>query len=295
MKKNRAILKNDLKKTILNLFSVKDMYGYEVIKKVEINGEKIDAPRIYTILKELNNEGLLVDHWERSQTGPRRRIYSLAEKGREALLEQLLEAISYVHHNYGVYLASLYPKIDLVGDILTPLLKGKNGKINIGYFTNKNYGMNNYVLSRLQQMMPEANIFLIKPRSVDITTKIENVEILSGRYEEFTLKDGFADVLVIVDLPEEEQIEPAIKEWHRVISPEGRLAIMTPSVLVKKRGDPISIGDYVEKHEHEVFGQSNHVDGEYLKKILGGFFDEVEEKIVVHMTVITAEHPVPLQ
>lgn len=295
MKKNRVILKNDLKKTILNLFSIKDMYGYEVIKNIEVNGEKIEAPRIYTILKELNNEGLLLDHWERSKTGPRRRIYRLSEKGREALQEHLLEAISFVHHNYGVYLASLYPKVDLIGDILTPLLNGMEREINIGYFTNKNYGMNNIMLARIQSMMPQANIFLIKPRSVEITKNIENVEILSGRYEEFSLKDGFTDVLMIVDLPGEEQIRSAIKEWHRVLSPEGRLGIMTPNVLVKKREDPISIGDYVEKHEHEVRGQSNYIEGERLKKGLSEFFEEVEEKTIVHMTLVTAQNPVQLQ
>jgi len=295
MKKNRVILKNDLKKTILNLFSIKDMYGYEVIKNIEINGKKIEAPRIYTILKELNNEGLLMDHWERSKTGPRRRIYSLAEKGKEALQEHLLEAISFVHHNYGIYLASLYPKVDLIGDILTPLLKGIDGEINIGYFTNQNYVMNNILLARLQSMMPQANIFLIKPRSVEITKNIKNVEILSGRYEEFSLKDGFADVLMIVDLPDDGIIGSAIKEWHRVLSPEGRLGIMTPSVLVKKREDPISIGDYVEKYEHEIRGQSNYIEGECLKKGLSEFFDEVEDKTIVHMTIVTAKNPVQMQ
>jgi PadR family transcriptional regulator PadR len=294
VKKNRVILKNELKKTILDLFRNKDMYGYEVTKILGINGEKIEAPRIYTILKELNDEGLLLDRWERSTTGPRRRIYSLSEKGREDVKEHMLEAITVVHKHYGDYLISLYPKVDVLGDILNQLLMGMEGKKNIGYFTSKNYGMTKIIISRLQRMMPEGNVFLIKPRSVEINPEIENVDILSGRYEDISLKDGFADILIIVDLPGKERIGPTIKEWHRVLSPKGSLGILIPSVLIKKREDPISLGDFVEKHEHEILGQSNYIDGEFLKKELSDYFDEVEDKTIVHMSFIAAKQPVQL-
>ncbi len=295
MIKKRATLKNDLRKTILELFSSKDMYGYEVKKRIELDGEKIEATRIYTILKELNDEGLIIDRWERSSSGPRRRIYSLDEKGRDALKENLLEAISLVHKHYGEYLMSLYPKVDIVGDILNRLLKGMDGQKNIVYFTNQYYGMNTMMISRIQQMMPEGRVYLIKPRSVDITQDFQNVDIFSGNYGDIPLKDGFADILLIIDLPEEEQVEASIKEWHRVLSPEGSLGIITPSVLVKKRVDPIDIGDYVEKHEHEVLGQSNYIEGEFLKKELRKLFNKVEDQKIIHMTFINAKQPKPLQ
>lgn len=289
------MIKSDLRKTILDLFSSKDMYGYEVKKRLELNGKEIDPGRIYAILKELKNEGLLIDRWERSSSGPRKRIYSLGEKGREAIKANLLDAISMVHKHYGEYIISLYPQVDIIGDIMNRLIKGQEGKKNIGYYTNKNYATTDMLISRLQRMMPEGRVYLIKPRSVDIALENENVDILSGRYEDIPLKDDFADILLIIDLPEEEQIESAIKEWHRVLSPEGNLGIITPSVLVKDRTDPISIGDYVEKHEHEVLGHSNYVDGEYLKKELRNFFNKVEEQIIVHMSIVTAYHPRPRQ
>jgi PadR family transcriptional regulator PadR len=295
MIKKRATLKNELRKTILELFSSKDMYGYEVKKRIELDGEKIEATRIYTILKELNDEGLIIDRWERSSSGPRRRIYSLDEKGRDALKANLLEAISLVHKHYGQYLKSLYPKVDIISDVLNLLNKGMDGKKNIGYFTNQNYGMLNIWISKHQQIMPEGRIYLIKPRSVDITQDFQNVDILSGNYEDIPLKDGFTDILLIIDLPEEEQLEASIKEWHRVLSPEGNLGIITPTVLVNERVDPISIGDYVEKHEHEILGQSNYIDGEYLKKELRKFFNNVEDQKIVHMTFINANQPKPLQ
>jgi PadR family transcriptional regulator PadR len=295
MIKSKAWLKNDLRKNILSLFSTKDMYGYEVKKRLELDGRKIEAARIYSILKELYNEGLIIDRWERSRSGPRKRVYSLGEKGKDALKANLLEAISVVHKSYGEYLMSLYPKVDIIGEILNHLVKGMDEIKNIGYFTNQYYGSTDMIISRIQQKIPEGSVYMIKPRSVDLAIENENVDFLTGTFEDFPLKDGFADLLLIIDLPKEEQLKSCIKEWHRVLSPEGNLGIITPSVLVKSRMDPISIGDFVEKHEHEVFGESNYVEGKYLKKELLNFFNNVEDPTFVHMMVISARQPIPQQ
>ncbi len=291
MRTNRGVRKNELKKAILDLVASKDVYGYEVLKKLEINGERIEAPRIYTILKELNTDGLLIDRWERSKTGPRRRIYSLGEKGRDALKANLLEAISVVQRNYWDYLMSLNPKVDIIGNILNQLTAGVNGNETIGYFTNKYYGMTKTLISRLQKTVPEGRVYLIKPRPVEIPQEIDNVDIISGSYENISLKDGYADVLLIIDLPSEEILESAIKEWYRVLSPEGNLGILTPSVLVKEREAPISIGDYVQKHEHEVLGQRNYIEGAVLKKELSKYFNQVEDQVIAYMTIILAKNP----
>jgi PadR family transcriptional regulator PadR len=290
----RQLSKNILKKTILDFFSSKDMYGYEVKKRLTLDGNNIEIGRIYGILKELNNEGLLIDRWEKSSSGPKRRIYSISERGREAIKTNLLEAISIVHKHYGEYLLSLYPKVDILGDILNLFFKGMSGKKNIGYMAYKNYGMTEMIISRIQRMMPEGRVFLVKPRSVDIVLNNKSVEILSGEYEDIPLRDNYADLLLIIDLPEEEQLESCIKEWHRVLSPEGHLGIITPTVLVKNRVDPIGIGDYVEQLEHEVLGQCNYIEGECLKKELHNSFSEVKDNTIVHMTFITAFQPIPL-
>jgi len=291
MKKNRALLKIELRNTILDLFSREDMYGYQVINKIEIDGEKIEPPRIYVILKELYNEGLLKDRWERSGTGPSRRIYSLDEKGRAVLRANLLQSISAVRKDYGKYLMSLHPQIDITGEIINRLLEGIDGKKKTAFFTNHDDDMTKTMISNIQRKVPEGRVYLIKPRSVEIITNYEKVEILSGRYEDIPLKDGFVDLLIINDLPEGEQLMTAIKEWHRVLNSEGNLGIITPSVLVKERVDPIDIGDYMAKLEHEVLGKSNYIDEGRLKKGLRKFFRDVENHLITHLTLILAKQP----
>ena len=291
MKRNRASLKIELRNTILDLFSRNDMYGYQVINKIEIDGEKIEPPRIYVILKELFNEGLLQDRWERSGTGPSRRIYSLSEKGRAVLEANLLQSISVVRKKYVEYLMGLHPQIDMSGDITNRLVDGIEGNKKIGVFTNHDDIMTKEMVSKIQRKIPEGRVYLIKPRSVEIITNYENVDILSGSYEDIPLKDDFVDILVLNDLPEEEQVRAAIQEWHRVLSPGGALGIVTPTVLVKDRADPISIGDYIARLEHGVQGKSNYIDEEYLKKELRSYFRDVEGHSIVDLSLISAKQP----
>jgi len=295
MKRNRASLKIELRNTILDLFSRNDMYGYQVINKIEIDGEKIEPPRIYVILKELFNEGLLQDRWERSGTGPSRRIYSLSEKGRAVLEANLLQSISVVRKKYVEYLMSLHPQIDVSGNILNRLIDGIKGKKKIGFFATRDNDMTRTMISIIQREIPEGRVYLIKPRFVEIITNYENVDILSGLYEDIPLKDDFVDVLIINDLPEKEQVLTAIKEWHRVLNPEGNLGIITPIVLVTNRVDPISIGDYMAKLEHGIDGKINYIDEGYLKKGLRSYFQIVEDYSIIDLTLISAKQPKLIQ
>lgn len=280
-----------LRRTILDLFTRSDLHGYEVKKRLELEGMNVDIGRIYTILNEFNTEGLLSDRWEKSTTGPNRRIYSLDEKGKEEIKTNLHTAINIVHKHYTDYIIGLYPKVNLLGDLLNLLTRGLEGKTNIGFFTPKRYPTLDMWVSGLQKKMPEGRFNLIKPRDIDVKLAKENTDILSGSYNDFPLKDDFADLLIVVDLPDEKQLTSSIKEWHRVLSPNGNLGIITPSVLVKKHVDPMDIGDFVEKHEHEILGQSNHIDSEILQNELGQYFLRVEENLIVHMTLMMAFEP----
>jgi len=50
----------------------------------------------------------------------------------------------------------------------------------------------------------------------------------------------------------------------------------------------MTIGDFIEKHEHLTLDQSKLIDYEFLKEMLGKFFPKINEKEIVHMTVLLA-------
>jgi hypothetical protein len=50
--------------------------------------------------------------------------------------------------------------------------------------------------------------------------------------------------------------------------------------------------DFIEKYEHETIEKSEHLDRDFLQTQLNKFFDNVEERQIVHMTIlqISAQH-----
>jgi predicted transcriptional regulator len=50
----------------------------------------------------------------------------------------------------------------------------------------------------------------------------------------------------------------------------------------------MNIGDFVEKHEHEIREKGEHVDREILLSALGSLFQTVVEREALHMSIITA-------
>jgi len=111
--------------------------------------------------------------------------------------------------------------------------------------------------------------------------------------DDILLKDGYADLLMIVDLPKKVVLEAAVKVWARVVGKDGRLAIMTSSILLQKYEDPLTLSDFMEKYEHEMIEEGEHIDGEQLNALLKNSFETVDERQFVHMSIILASNPLP--
>ncbi len=109
---------DDIKKGILRIFRGGELYGYDIHKKLGTMDVDIDLSRLYRILNDMKKEGLLESRWEKSQSGPRKRMYRVTEGGQEKLREILLEAIEMVHGFYGEYLMGLPPEGNPLLEIL---------------------------------------------------------------------------------------------------------------------------------------------------------------------------------
>jgi PadR family transcriptional regulator PadR len=281
----------ELKRTILKMFGGSELYGYDVNRRLSLQGVEVELSRLYRILNEMRKDGLLDDRWEKSRHGPRKKMYSVSEKGREALNEILLEAIATVHRFYGEYLTGLYPEINVFGEILGLLAEGLEGHEKIAYITTKYLGIHELIVLRLKEMVPEGRIYIVKPDSLDISVNLENVYIHNGSYDDIPFKNGFVDRLILIDLPNKDAIEESAREWQRVVHEKGMLSIFTPTILIQRQDDPLTIGDFVEKYEHEIIERGEHVDREILLSTLGSLFKKVGEREAVHMSIISAQEP----
>ncbi|MFA9437759.1 MAG: hypothetical protein ACEROO_11720, partial [Candidatus Bathyarchaeota archaeon] len=196
--------------------------------------------------------------------------------------------ISTVHLFYGDYLRSLFPKIDVFGNILNVLTEGMEQGDNLGYLSDSFSGINQVLLKSLQAKNPSGKLYLIKPGNLDLRTDLENANVFDGTYNDLPFKDDFIDRLIVIGVPTPETLVESTKEWRRVIKEGGRLTIVTPSILIQEHEEPMTIGDYVEKYEHQVIEKGALIDPELFMSSLRDNFSEVVEREATHMTLITA-------
>src|SRR6476661_8911773 len=76
---------------ILSILSEGDSYGYAIIQRVkELSGGKIEWTdgMLYPVLHWLEDQRLVRGHWAKSETGRKRKYYSLQPDGRQTLRQQ---------------------------------------------------------------------------------------------------------------------------------------------------------------------------------------------------------------
>jgi PadR family transcriptional regulator PadR len=285
----------DLKTVILKLFSHKEFYGYEVHKVLASEGVELEISRLYRVLNEMLKEELLESSWEKSRLGPRKRMYRLGEKGRAAFNDIFVDAIKTVHSFYGMYLLGLIPKINVFEAVYRRLTNELKGDEILVFITKGFTPMHEMIVQYLYSQLPRGKIVLVKPRSLVVDVNFDNLLLLDGFHNDVPLKTNYADCMIVIDLPKKEYLERALKEWHRVLKSNGKLAILTPSILLEKYEDPLSIGDFIEKHEHETIEKGEHVDKTVLEEHVKQYFKTIEEKSIVHITILRVSEPVQFE
>ena len=77
---------------ILRILHEKPSHGYQIMEELEkITSERyIPEPgAVYTMLRRMEERGLVTSEWERKESGVDRRVYTLTEAGVKALKEGL--------------------------------------------------------------------------------------------------------------------------------------------------------------------------------------------------------------
>ncbi|MHA2142312.1 MAG: helix-turn-helix transcriptional regulator [Candidatus Thorarchaeota archaeon] len=276
-----------LKKTILRMVGRNEFYGYEVHQELAEKNIKIGIGRLYSILGEMKSDGLLKDRWEKSKTGPRRRVYRIAPKGEREREKILMEAIWTVHDFYIEYLLSLPPELSAFNAVARQLTKGIGKKINIGYATSKISGTIKRLIRRIQEERPNANIYAVCPKTSTSDLELEGILFLDGALEDIPTKDNYLDLLVVTGNIEKNTLDTCMAEWRRVLGPKGKLAIVTPTALITNYSDPLGIGEFIEIREHPPPEGANNLDVNALKSALERNYRIVKEEKIVHITVLT--------
>lgn len=89
MKISKELAKGSTAMLVLSVLSREEMYGYQIIKTVELTSEKVfqmNEGTLYPILHSLEQEGFLTSRWcDGEENGRRRKYYKITEDGKKEL------------------------------------------------------------------------------------------------------------------------------------------------------------------------------------------------------------------
>ncbi|WP_421383872.1 PadR family transcriptional regulator [Bacillus salacetis] len=81
---NKELMKGSIDILLLSLISKKDMYGYEMVKKLkESSGDlyNMSEGTLYPALKRLEKNEWVTSYWNETDKGSRRKYYRITERG----------------------------------------------------------------------------------------------------------------------------------------------------------------------------------------------------------------------
>ena len=88
------LLRGVIQPLLLFIIGELPMHGYRIAKELESRSSgyfRLTESTVYSALRRLEREGLLLSSWHQSANNQRRRCYKLTEKGHQVLAANLAE------------------------------------------------------------------------------------------------------------------------------------------------------------------------------------------------------------
>ena len=90
MKISKELIKGSTSILVLSVLKDNDLYGYKIIKEIQLRSENVfdfKEGTLYPILHALEKEGYLESYWDEYENR-KRKYYHLTRKGKKALVEK---------------------------------------------------------------------------------------------------------------------------------------------------------------------------------------------------------------
>jgi DNA-binding PadR family transcriptional regulator len=104
---SKELLKGHIDMLVLSLISKRDMYGYEIAKKVRTESSgafELKEGTLYLALKRIEKQKLVTSYWGNEQgSGGRRKYYQITDKGKNEF-EQKVSEWEFIKKNIDIFL-----------------------------------------------------------------------------------------------------------------------------------------------------------------------------------------------
>ena len=90
MKISKELIKGSTSILVLSVLKDNDLYGYKIIKEIQLRSEKVfdfKEGTLYPVLHALEKEGYLESYWDEFDNR-KRKYYHITRKGKKCLVEK---------------------------------------------------------------------------------------------------------------------------------------------------------------------------------------------------------------
>ncbi|MFA9466833.1 MAG: PadR family transcriptional regulator [Velocimicrobium sp.] len=91
---NKEIMKGSIDILLLSQIARRDMYGFEIVKELQLKSNniyKMSEGTLYPALQRLEQKMCVCSYWENSDAGGRRKYYKITDLGMEKLIKKMDE------------------------------------------------------------------------------------------------------------------------------------------------------------------------------------------------------------
>lgn len=91
---DKELMKGSIDILLLSQIAQKDTYGFEIVKSLQAKSNnlyKMSEGTLYPALQRLEQKKYLKSYWGDSETGGRRKYYSITEQGKKELVKKINE------------------------------------------------------------------------------------------------------------------------------------------------------------------------------------------------------------
>ncbi|MCH5152940.1 MAG: helix-turn-helix transcriptional regulator [Clostridiales bacterium] len=290
-----TFLKGNIETIILCALYKEPTYGYEIAKEIkERTGNKyeIKQPTLYSYLKRLEEDDLIVSYWGETSNGGRRRYYALTKTGR-ANCEHFISEWQYQRTVLSELVDGTANGTEITQDEATPLFGRRTRRTKKKEYQTE-LDEQDEIARRLSELTgttfeQEAESDSIVEETV-ADTPAESEEPFVGVQESINFEENTAD-----DVVEQQEQEPTVIERiiyvdrpiyiEKTIVNEEKVAEIAPQVDQKPEEDPLARfetnqdnpEDFIQAFDErarEVSATEPHTEGENYQHVLMGVIGE---------------------
>lgn len=290
--------KLDLKRLILRLLIEREAYGYDIIQQLSVKGVKPARNYLYSILLEMERDGLIHGRWV-GESPRKKHVFSLTAAGRREFDAAVRRSLDFLMGAYN------QNNIEEMPTVLAPIIRFYSGLARtIGIPTSRIRDMNVVMavgsfdplvcypnaFVALSTLSPDGKVFVVKDPEMNFCETRPNMVVLDGWRNDLPLKDGMADLLTLQGFPSGVTEEKTIEECARVLRKDGHLVVEVMKVMIKEKTAPfLRFVEFVAKEYYSHNGKDRVVSLARVKGALSNYFGSVVEldtgdNLVFHAT-----------